>query len=74
MGAELEVVGKGGEERGEPGLLYVAIIREKPRACLFLLEHGADFKTRLFIFTVLCHLFPVILPPSQPAHCLFACP
>ena len=52
MGAELEMGGKGreeeeGEGRGrEPGLLYVAIIRERPRACLFLLDHGADFKTR----------------------------
>ena len=49
MGAELEVGGRegGGEEGGkEPGLLYVAIIREKPRACIFLLDHGADFKTR----------------------------
>lgn len=46
MGAELEVGGKGQGDRGEPGLLYIAIIREKPRACLFLLEHGADFKSR----------------------------
>ena len=45
MGAELEADrGEGGEEG--PGLLYVAIVREKPRACLFLLEHGAEFKTR----------------------------
>ena len=56
MGAELETVGSGeregegvGDEKGsggEPGLLYVAIVREKPRACIFLLDHGADFKTR----------------------------
>ena len=51
MGAELEAGGaaEAEEERerlGEPGLLYVAIVREKPRACLFLLDHGADFKTR----------------------------
>ena len=51
MGAELEAGGRGegeGEEggSGEPGLLFVAIVREKPRACLFLLDHGADFKTR----------------------------
>ena len=46
MGAELEAGGRRGEDGGEPGLLYVAIIREKPRACLFLLDHGADFKTR----------------------------
>lgn len=42
MGAELE----SGKEGEEPGLLYVAIVREKPQACLFLLDHGADFKTR----------------------------
>ena len=53
MGAELEMGRKGGEGEegeggrgGEPGLLYVAIIREKPRACIFLLDHGAGFKTR----------------------------
>lgn len=50
MGAELEASSGGGEDQGEkgaePGLLYVAIVREKPRACLFLLDHGADFKTR----------------------------
>ena len=42
MGAELE----SGKEGEEPGLLYVAIVREKPQACLFLLDHGAAFKTR----------------------------
>ena len=51
MGAELEAGGgreeeEEGERGGEPGLLYVAIVREKQRACLFLLDHGADFKTR----------------------------
>ena len=30
----------------EPGLFYLAIMREKAKACLFLLEHGADFKKR----------------------------
>lgn len=82
MGAELEVVGKVEEERGEPGLLYVAIIREKARACLFLLEHGADFKTRFFVLTILCFPFSMILPPTHSymsylaklAGCLFSCP
>ena len=53
MGAELEA-GGGREEKGgrggEAGLLYVAIVREKPRGCLFLLDHGADFKTRYCIY------------------------
>ena len=30
----------------EPGLLYVAILREKPQAALFLLENGANYKQR----------------------------
>lgn len=30
----------------EPGLLYVAILREKPQAALFLLENGASYKER----------------------------
>ena len=30
----------------EMGLLYLAIVREKPKACIFLLEHGANFKKR----------------------------
>lgn len=61
MGAELETVGSdkiGENESGrrgeEPGLLYVAIVREKPRACIFLLDHGADFKTRYSVYIVYC--------------------
>ena len=34
------------QSEGELGLLYTAIVREKPQACLFLLEHGADYKIR----------------------------
>ena len=38
--------GGGGGGKEPLGLLYLAIVREKSRACLFLLEHGADFKKR----------------------------
>ncbi len=40
-GADIECVG-----RDDPGLLYVAIVREKSRAAMFLLENGADCKKR----------------------------
>lgn len=30
----------------EPSLLYVAVVREKPQAALFLLENGASYKQR----------------------------
>ncbi len=33
-------------DREEPGLLYVAILREKAASALFLLENGADYKKR----------------------------
>lgn len=41
IGADIECMGS-----GEPGLLYLAIVREKPRACTFLLNNGANFKKR----------------------------
>jgi ankyrin repeat protein len=40
-GADIECV-----DREEPGLLYVAILREMPMAAMFLLENGADYKKR----------------------------
>ena len=47
IGADIEC--GGGEE---PGLLYLAIVREKPRACLFLLENGINFKKRCEVVCV----------------------
>ena len=41
IGADIECM-----STDEPGLLYLAIIREKPRACTFLLNNGANFKKR----------------------------
>lgn len=40
-GADIECV-----DREEPGLLYVAILREMSAAAMFLLENGADYKKR----------------------------
>lgn len=40
-GADIECV-----DREEPGLLYVAILREVSQAAMFLLENGADYKKR----------------------------
>lgn len=41
QGADIECV-----DSEEPGLLYVAIVRAKAKAALFLLDNGADFKKR----------------------------
>ena len=41
IGADIECMSS-----GEPGLFYLAIVREKPRACTFLLNNGANFKKR----------------------------
>ena len=41
QGADVEFM-----DSEDPGLLYAAIMREKSRAALFLLDNGADFKKR----------------------------
>jgi len=30
-------------------LLYLAVIREQPKACLFLIESGADYRRKLVL-------------------------
>ena len=91
MGAELEAAGgRRGEEmgererggaNGEPGLLYIAIVREKPRACLFLLDHGADFKTRsalpfaqysIYNYTI-CTQFHIVRGYTYIPWCVCVC-
>ena len=47
VGADIEKT-----DSEDPGLLYVAVLREKQHACLFLLKNGADFKKRCY--AILC--------------------
>ena len=64
-GADIECI-----DREEPGMLYVAILREKPRAALFLLENGANYKKRsavclLLVLFVGFHLMVLTQDPSE---------
>lgn len=49
IGADIECMSS-----DEPGLLYLAIVREKSRACTFLLNNGANFKKRCGIVCCVC--------------------
>lgn len=52
------------KDREEPGLLYAAILREKPMAATFLLENGADYKKRQVV--IVCNLWISFEPPVVP--------
>lgn len=44
-------------EKDDMSLLYLAIVREVPSACLFLLDHGANFKQRYINLIIIVSYF-----------------